>query len=349
MKKKVLLIYTERIAFVREDATFLDEIAELTERPFTAHKNPILLLWELIKQFGYLLTHLRSFDTVYVWFADYHSFLPILIAKWYRRNSIIILGGYDTMALPQINYGVFLQHNLRRAMVAYSIRWAKTLLGVDESMFEGQNTYIADEPIAVGVSNFVNNIQGDCQVVPTGYDALRWQKDAIAQKENMVVSIGMVNELKGIQRKGFDFLIEVARQMPQYQFHIIGPSDDCLELLSKDAPENLVLHGFMAQEELKNYLDRAKIFCQFSLAEGLPNTLCEAMLCECIPVGSNVNGIPKAIDNPALVISKPNIELAEKAIEYAMHESSLKGGHFRDRIIEQFPKSKREKAIAAAL
>jgi glycosyltransferase involved in cell wall biosynthesis len=349
VKKKVLLIYAERIAFVREDATFLDEIAELTERPFKAYKNPILLLWELIKQFSYLVIHLRSFDTVYVWFADYHSFFPVLVAKWYGKNSIIILGGYDTMALPQINYGVFQKHNLRRAMVAFAIKWARTLLGVDETMFEGQNTYIADEPIPVGVSNFVDNIQGNCQVVPTGYDAMRWQKDPTVQKENMIVSIGMVKELKGIQRKGFDFLSKVATHMPQYEFHIIGPSDDCLAMLSEDAPDNLVLHGFMAQEELKNYLDRAKVFCQFSLAEGLPNTLCEAMLCECIPVGSNVNGIPKAIDNPALVISKPNVELAEKAIEYAIHTPTLNGEHFRDRMMEQFPKSKREQAIAAAL
>ena len=96
-------------------------------------------------------------------------------------------------------------------------------------------------------------------------------------------------------------------------------------------------------------MDRAKVFCQFSLAEGLPNTLCEAMLCECIPVGSSVNGIPKAIENKELLIPKPDLLLAQKAIKYAIQMDDHEGVKFRNSVIDKFPKSKREEAIKSII
>ena len=40
--------------------------------------------------------------------------------------------------------------------------------------------------------------------------------------------------------------------------------------------------------------------------EGLPNSLCEAMLCECIPIGSEYFGIPYAIGDTGLTFSHSN-------------------------------------------
>ena len=347
--KNVLLIYSEKIAFVREDVATLKNISNLTERPFALVKNPVLLLREFLKQFVFLLFNGHKFNCYYIWFADYHAFLPVLFSRLFGKKSIIILGGYDTMALKSINYGVFANHNLRRRLVKYSVGHADFLLGVDESMFEGVNTYISEEPVLTGVRNFIPKISGECRVVPTGYDADRWKKNSEVRKRPMVVSIGMVRELKGIHRKGFDFLTEVARQLPEIDFVIIGPNEECKNLLLKDAPANLTVHSFMPQDEFKNVLDEAKVFCQFSLAEGLPNTLCEAMLCECIPVGSSVNGIPKAIGNPQLIINKPNVQEAALAIKYALSMPDSEGSVYRQRIIDMFPKSKREQSIQEVL
>jgi glycosyltransferase involved in cell wall biosynthesis len=44
------------------------------------------------------------------------------------------------------------------------------------------------------------------------------------------------------------------------------------------------------------------------MAEGFPNSLCEAMLCECIPIGSNVFSIPEIIGDSGIVIKKRNVE-----------------------------------------
>ena len=70
----------------------------------------------------------------------------------------------------------------------------------------------------------------------------------------------------------------------------------------------------MPGDELLNYFQRAKVFCQFSFSEGLPNTLCEAMLCECIPVGSNVNGIPKAIGDYGYILQLKDVNKAKELV-----------------------------------
>ena len=349
MKKEVLLIYSEKISFVKEDINTLSKYSNLTEHTFHLAKNPFLLFFEFVKQFFYLLFNIAKFDTVYIWFADYHTFLPVLFSNVFKKKSIIILGGYDTMSLPQIGYGVFLKNNLRRKLITYAIENATYLLGVDETMFEGVNSYIDDSDIEVGVKRFAKSIKGESLVVPTGYDFDRWKKSDLIAKENLVLTIGSVREMKALKRKGFDFFSEVAHSMPEYRFVIIGPSEEYKAILDQSAPPNLTIYSFMSQEELKNFLDRAKVFCQFSLAEGLPNTLCEAMLCECIPVGSSVNGIPKAIENKELLIPKPDLLLAQKAIKYAIQMDDHEGVKFRNSIIDKFPKSKREKAIKSII
>ena len=66
-----------------------------------------------------------------------------------------------------------------------------------------------------------------------------------------------------------------------------------------------------------NY-NRAKVFVQASITEGMPFTLNEAMLCECIPVGSNVNGIPDAIGDTGIIVKKRSADVLEDAIRQAL-------------------------------
>lgn len=79
------------------------------------------------------------------------------------------------------------------------------------------------------------------------------------------------------------------------------------------------------------------------MSEGLPNTLCEAMLCGCIPVGSEVNGIPLAIGETGFVIKKKDIREAKDAILKAnRYDDPLSP---RKRILELFPEANRINAL----
>ena len=329
------------MSFVREDIAIFSEVAQLQQLKFVPSKNPLRLLLEMVKQGLRLFTLSRSSDLFYIWFADYHAFLPVLFARIFRVKAVIVLGGYDTMALKKIGYGVFLHKNLRRLLVTYAVRNANVLLGVDETMFEGTNSYIDEVPVKTGVKSFVNKIRGECLVVPTGYDPDKWQRRNDEPKKDTIVTIGVTNEPKAFKRKGFEFFAAVAREFRDYNFIVIGPNDHFKEKLLAQGPDNLIVHSFLPQDELITILSEAKVFCQFSLAEGLPNTLCEAMLCECIPVGSKVNGIPKAINEPRLIIDKPDLEQAKDALNYALSLGSEERRYYRQRIIDLFPKSKR--------
>ena len=52
-----------------------------------------------------------------------------------------------------------------------------------------------------------------------------------------------------------------------------------LDALKAKASHNVEFAGFVPHDQLASYYQRAKVYCQLSAYEGLPNALCEAMLC----------------------------------------------------------------------
>jgi glycosyltransferase involved in cell wall biosynthesis len=54
----------------------------------------------------------------------------------------------------------------------------------------------------------------------------------------------------------------------------------------------------------------------------MPVSLGEAMLCECIPVGSNVNGIPDAIGETGVIVKQRDILELCKAVKGALSMES---------------------------
>jgi glycosyltransferase involved in cell wall biosynthesis len=97
------------------------------------------------------------------------------------------------------------------------------------------------------------------------------------------------------------------------------------------------------------YYQKAKVYCQVSYHEGLPNTLCEAMLCECIPVGTNRSGIPTAIGDVGIIIPYGDIDAMVKAFSLAIELPEETGKKARQRIIENFPSERRQRELASII
>ncbi len=351
-QKKLLLIYTSYSSFVKADYEMLSSACHVTRYQFKPEKGGILLAVQFLKQLSFFLFCGFRYNFFLIWFADIHAFIPVLIGKIFRIDSAIVIGGFDAVSIPELNYGLFCANKPRQILAKFAIRNASILLPVDGTLIENTN-YFADKTgngLPVGVRHFVKGIKGEIRVVPTGYDPDFWKPVAGIIRHKSVVTVGSIPDWKRWHLKGCDFLAQVAAELPEIPFHIYGVSETMMaELRKASLPENVHLHGSVTSEELPAIYSSHQIYAQLSMSEGLPNVLCEAMLCGCIPVGSEVNGIPKVIGDKNLIIRKKEIEKAIAALTYATSLAENNGILFRKRIKENFHALNRSIALLSLM
>src|SRR5205085_2238711 len=101
-----------------------------------------------------------------------------------------------------------------------------------------------------------------------------------------------------------DLIMGMASKFPDCTFTIIG---------FKNSPENLVvpanvkLLGYVENTKLPLLFSEYTYYLQLSVSEGFPNALCEAMLCECVPIGSAVGAIPDIIADTGFILQKKDV------------------------------------------
>ncbi len=276
----------------------------------------------------------READILYFWFAHYRFAPAIFLTKLFRKTSIVITGGFDVAYVPEINYGQFNYSWYKKILAKFVLKNANKILVVDPSLKEDaiKNAKISGKNI---------------DYLPTGYDPKYWKPKG--KKENIVLTVGAVNH-SIVKRKGFVTFVKAAKYIPDATFVLVGKHvDESIKHLKEIAPSNVKFTGFVSDKELLQWYQKAKVYCQISRYEGLPNALCEAMLCECIPVGSFQNGIPRAIANTGFYASWGDIEETIEALKEAIDTPIKKGKEARKRIKHKFPIAKREKTIIKLL
>ena len=140
-------------------------------------------------------------------------------------------------------------------------------------------------------------------------------------------------------------MFEAARLLTETEFVIIGILHRLLQRASQLAPPNVEIVPFAEQRELLFQYQKAKVYCQPSVTEGLPNSLCEAMLCECVPVGTAVGGIPTAIDETGFLVPYGDAVRLANAITAALAAPAAAGKPCRERIATMFPLRRREEEL----
>jgi len=155
--------------------------------------------------------------------------------------------------------------------------------------------------------------------------------------------VAVVRDRRTALRKGLDTLIEAAWKMPTVNFTVIGV--DPRVGLSLRPPMNMKFYAPMPREEILPFYQAAKVYCHPARREGLPNALCEAMLCGCIPVAADVSGNVAAMGTTGFLVPPGDAEALMMTLHQALTTEEQIGDEARARIVSLFPREKREHAL----
>jgi len=132
-KQSILFVYVNYSSFVKADFEILSSFANVTKYQFKPGKGIFKTGIELLKEFVYLIFNISKFDSVFIWFGDYHSLLPVLFAKIFRKKSFIVIGGYDVSTLSEYGYGSF-SHPIRSFFTRNTFKFVNICFPVAEAL-----------------------------------------------------------------------------------------------------------------------------------------------------------------------------------------------------------------------
>lgn len=327
---QILFVYNRDSTFVAIDRQLLARRWQVREWPQTGPPLNVLAVASAVRQS----------DVVFGWFASWHTFWPITLAWLLRRPSVLVIGGFDTAALPEIGYGLQ-QRRIMRRVSRWTMRRATHLM---------TNSEYSRREIGANIGIPRNRVQVVHHGVPDPFGEL-----PAGPREHLVVTVGIV-EQRNLERKGLLPFVLAARLLPDVQFVVAGNwDDDSVDELRAAASDNVKLSGWIEQDELEALYRRASVYVQASRHEGFGLSVAEAMLAGCIPVVSEAGALPEVVGEAGVVMSgdAPTPDEIADGVRKALALDQGARERARRRIVERFPLSMRgeglEKVVEEAL
>ena len=338
--RKVLYVHSVNTSFVKKDLALL-ESNFIVKKSFFNPNNKLLVPFQFIMQFFFLFFNIWRSNIVISQFAGYQSFLPALFAKIFNKPCLIVLGGTDCVSFPSINYGNF-NRPVLKTFTAWSLRLSTHFAPVHKSLVESNYTYTKDDYPKQGYKIFCPKVKGGYTELFYGYDAEQFRNDE-AKIPNSFITVGFLNN-PNYFRKGIDLIVEMAKSYPDNKFTVVGGTIDDIPVIN--VPSNVKLVDSVSYDELKALYAKHEFYLQLSICEGFPSAICEAMLCGCIPIGSDVAAIPEIIDDCGFVLKHKNVEELRSLFAEAMaSDKNSLSQKSRKSIMDRFPLDERNKFI----
>jgi len=287
------------------------EISEVIREAFLVNLKPdVILITSLFE--GYkddTVTSIKKLDT----------------------NTKIAVISYDL--IPFIQKDIYLKHNqLYKKHYMQKIEYLKKadlFLGISQSSCSELNQYLSiDKKFIINTSTAVDEKFKNRIIYQSEKEKL-YKKHAIVKKTILYAPGGFDI------RKNFDNLIKAYAKLSQskkddYQLVIVSKVDEgnkntLLNLAKTEGiPKNdLILTGYVSDEELISFYSMCDLFVFPSIHEGFGLPVLEAMNCGAVVIGSNLTSIPEVIGHDEALFDPHSIESIKNKIEEVLTNQEL--------------------------
>ena len=322
---RILYVHSRRNTFTRIDREALEERHEVVDYLQEGFRPRPAELWRKVGEC----------DGIVGWFASWHTALALRFARVRRKPSLLIFGGFDTAAMPEIGYGSQ-RGGLRRRLVKTTAGLATRLVTNSESSLREIAENVGIDPARVAVVY---------HGIPDRFADL----DPAAPRERMALTVGAVYDVN-LLRKGHGPFCEAAGQVPEVEWVLAGAWwDETGAELQAKAPKNLRLTGYLSDEELDGLFASAAVYVQASLHEGFGMSLAEAMLAGAVPIVTAAGALPEVVGDTGVVIAQATPENIAGAVSEALALGPEAHVAARERIRTEFPYEKRRDGVLSEL
>jgi glycosyltransferase involved in cell wall biosynthesis len=322
---KILFRYYSLSSFIREDLELIQarpDVRIAACRPLWRTAGAALACWDT--------------DCVFCWFGSLR-FLPIcLMARLLGKRVVIITGGYDVAAVPEIQYGN-MRPGLTRTLGRLLFKLADLAVCYSQSAVR-EATENAGIPPARQ------------RLVYLGFDERKIGASSQgASKERLVLTVAGVTA-STLHRKGLLSIAAMSRLMPDVPFVIAGSIEPKAgSRLAAAGGPNLTLTGYLSDDELADLYRRAKVYFQPSVHEAFGCSVAEAMLHNCTPVVTARYSLPEVVGECGYYVDLGDFRGMADALRRALEGPPPGPESPRERIVREFPASNRRESLLRLL
>ncbi len=339
--RRLLFLSHETLPFVRQDEEILKKHFDLKSFYLKYYSTVPTALLTYAKVLIWLLKNIRQCDGLVLRFADVYGFFFSIFARLFGKKLFVIVGGFDATWIPELNYGTY-GNKRSRFFTRFTLQTANRLFPVSESLVRDRGKVLGLKIKKQGIKTLYPEIDSKkIVVIPNGYRASHFKVNGQTTRAEEVILVGSIMNFQTFKIKGADTFIQLAANVPEYKFTLVGADPERVGQWV-NLPDNLAILPYVPNHALPAHYQKAKVIMCLSRAEGMPNVLSEAMLCECVPVGLNISSIPEIIGDTGVVVDSMNMDEIKAGLRKAM---KMEGHKARARIMDKYPLEAREKKL----
>lgn len=285
-----------RSSFVEGDRSVIERFAAARVVRYPGWPSP-RFVWATWRAAGWS-------EAVYTFFASEQAVVAAVIARIRRKPFVVCVGGYDVANVPEHGYGL-------------PTRWPHRL--VPRSVLA-----LSDGVVAMSESARVEALAAGASPKRTSVSHIGLEPrfchepGGIVRDPDQVITVAYVDEVSW-SRKGIDRFVDAARRDPGRRYVLVGRVADAVMTDGlAEPPHNLILTGYVDDDELHALLWSSGVYAQFSWHEGFGVSMVEAMQAGCRPVVTAVPALQE-IAGPTSVLSMSRADDVS-AIERAASE-----------------------------